>query len=110
MSGPLPEGTFRGFNNCSITVTRAEGERTAAGFEETSTRVILQQGADVQESGRALSRAQELYETGDVLVFAGGVEEVRPGDQVTLEMDDGRALDGSVEEVIHLDDSLLIAL
>ncbi|MCS3827439.1 hypothetical protein GGP85_002909 [Salinibacter ruber] len=111
MSGPLPEGTFQGFNNCALTVTRAEGERTAAGFEQTSTQAILQQGADAQESGRALERAQQLYETGDVLVFAGeGVEDVRPGDSAELDMDDGRTLNGSVEEVISLDNSLLLTL
>ncbi len=101
---------FDAFNNCTLTVTRPEGKRTAKGFEQTSTETVLEQRADAQESGRALQRAQQLYETGDALVFANEVSDVRPGDQVTLDMDDGRTLSGSVEEVIGIDDSILVSL
>ncbi len=101
---------FSAFDNASVIVTCTEGERTAMGFEKAATETVLEGRADVQESGRALSRAQELYETGDVLVFANEVEEVRPGDSIELEMDDGRTLKGAVAEVIALDDSLLISL
>ncbi len=105
-----PNSAFDAFDNCTLTVIRPEGKRTAKGFEQTSTKTIVQQGADAQESGRALQRAQQLYETGDVLVFTNEVEEVRPGDSIELDMDDGRTLQGAVAEVIALDDSLLITL
>lgn len=101
---------FDAFDNASITVTRTEGERTAQGFEENGTTIVLECRCDAQESGRALQRAQQLYETGDVLVFANDVEQVRPGDSVELEMDDGRTLNGSVEEVMPIDSSILISL
>jgi len=98
------------FSNAKLLVKRAVGNRTAAGFEEVGMTTVLDCRADVQESGRALQRAQQLYETGDAVVFTENVEEVCPGDQVTLEMDDGRTLEGSVEETRNLDRSLLIAL
>lgn len=97
------------FNNADLEVTRTEGERTAEGFEEDSTSTVLEQRADAQESGRALERAQQLHETGDVLVFTDEVEKVRPGDQVRLEMDGGRTLTGSVDEVSAIDSSILIS-
>jgi len=99
------------FSNCEITATREEGNRTAAGFETTSTEEILTCRGDAQESGRSLERAQQVYETGDVLLFAeASVTDVKPGDSVELDMDDGRTLNGSVEEILNIDDSLLISL
>jgi len=99
------------FSNATITVSRPEGNRTSAGFERTGTKEILETRGDFQESGRSLERAQQLFETGDGLFFATkGIGAVEPGDEVTLDMDDGRTMEGSVEEVIPLDNKLLISL
>lgn len=102
---------FKYFANASLSVSRPAGERTPRGYERTGADTILQCRADAQESGRSLERAQQLYETGDVLVFCQkDVVRVEPGDRATLDMDDGRQLDGSVEEVMPIDRSLLISL
>jgi len=98
------------FSNATITITRSQGNRTAAGFEQTGTKEILQSRGDAQESGRSLARAQQLFETGDVLFFAEkSVADVDPGDSVEIQHDD-RTLTGSVDEVIPLDNKLLISL
>lgn len=102
---------FDAFHNCSMTVSRAEGERTAVGFEESGTTTVLKCRADAQESGRDLERLQQLHETGDALVFASqAISGIEPGDQVTLNMDDGRTLEGSVEDASPVDDSILVGL
>lgn len=102
---------FRHFHNADLTLTRSQGNRTAAGYERAGTETILQCRADAQESGRSLVRAQQLYEAGDLLVFAREpVTTVEPGDDVTIDHDDGRRLEGSVVEVIPLDNSLLVRL
>jgi len=99
------------FSNATITVTRPQGERTAAGFEQTGTETILQSRGDAQESGRSLQRAHQLYETGDLLFFAtNGVGKVETGDEAEIQHDDGRTLTGSVDEVERLDNKLLISL
>jgi hypothetical protein len=111
MSGPFAEGTFAAFNNGTLTVSRPQGQRTAKGFERAGTETVLSCRADAQESGRSLERAQQLYETGDMLAFCSkGVAEVEPGDSITLDMDDGRTIEGSVEEVMPIDSSLLLSL
>lgn len=102
---------FNYFANASLSVSRPAGERTPRGYEQTGADQVLQCRADAQESGRSLERAQQLYETGDVLVFCQkDVVRVDPGDIAQIDMDDGRQLDGSVEEVMPLDRSLLISL
>lgn len=102
---------FDFFNNAKATVTRPKGERTAAGFERSGTQTVLETRGDFQESGRSLERAQQVYETGDGLFLADcGVSDVEPGDEVTINHDDGRTLEGSVEDVIAIDNSLLISL
>lgn len=75
---------FDAFHNASITVTRTEGKHTAQGFEESGTTTVLDCRCGARESGRAFQRAQQLYETGDVLVFANQVEDIRPGDSAKL--------------------------
>lgn len=102
--------SFSVFLNSNVKVTRGEGKHTVEGFEKNSVEEVLSCRADTQENGRALQRAQQLYETGDVLVFASSVEGVKPADGAELNMDDGRTLYGSVDEVIGIDDSLLISL
>jgi len=99
------------FSNATAKVQRPQGNRTAAGFERTGTKEILETRGDFQESGRSLERAQQLFESGDGLFFATkGIGKVEPGDEVTLDMDDGQTLTGSVEEVIPLDNKLLVSL
>lgn len=98
-------------SNASLSANRSDGTYTARGFDQTGTKTILDCRGDAQESGRTLERLQQVHETGDVLFFAEeDVTDVNPGDNVTLEMDDGRTLEGSVEKVIGIDDSLLIGL
>lgn len=102
---------FNYFANASLLVSRPAGERTARGYEQTGADQVLQCRCDAQESGRSLERAQQLYETGDVLVFCQkDVIHAQPGDIAQIDMDDGRQLDGSVEEVMPLDRSILISL
>ena len=99
------------FSNSTATVERPEGTRSAAGYEQTGSKEILSCRGDAQESGRSLERLQQLHETGDLVFFAEqSVTDVEAGDNVILEMDDGRTLEGSVEEVNPLDDSLLVGL
>lgn len=99
------------FSNATITVERSEGERTAAGYEETGTKTVLESRGDAQESGRSLERLQQLHDAGDVLFFCeNSVTDVEPGDSVTIDHDDGRTLEGSIEEIRNIDGSLLIAL
>jgi len=99
------------FSNATITVTRPQGNRTAAGFEQTGTKEILQCRGDFQQSGRSLARAQQLFESGDGLFFATkGIGKVEPGDEVEIQHDDGRTMEGSVEEVVRLDNKLLVSL
>lgn len=99
------------FSNASATIERPTGNRTAKGFEETGTEEVLSCRGDYQGSGRSLERAQQVYETGDGLFFANlDVAEVEPGDEITIRHDDGRVLDGSVDEVIGLDNKILLSL
>lgn len=124
------------FDNCSLTVIRSKGKRTAAGFEQTSTSEVLTVRGDAQESGHSLTRLQQLHESGDILFFADASitevesndafalspsgpalrfgssesDKIRPGDSVELEMDDGRTLEGTIEEVMGLDNSILITV
>lgn len=99
------------FHNASLLVERPQGDRTAAGYEQTGTETLLQCRCDAQESGRSLERAQQLHETGDVPAFAEeSVTDVEPGDEGTIDLDEGRTLSGSAEEIVEADDSLLITL
>jgi hypothetical protein len=99
------------FANCTATVTRSQGNRTPAGYEQTGSKEILSCRGDAQEGGRSLERLQQLHDVGDVVFFAEqSVTDVEAGDNVILEMDDGRTIGGSVEEVVPLDDSLLVGL
>jgi hypothetical protein len=99
------------FTDDTITVTRQEGERTASGFEETGTKTVLDVEGDAQQGTRAYEQRAAFYETGDLLFFAEqAVTDVQPGDSVTVETEDNRSVDGTVAEVIHDDDSLLITL
>jgi len=99
------------FANCTATVTRSQGNRTPAGYEKTGSKEILSCRGDAQESGRSLERLQQLHDSGDVLFFSEkSLTDVEAGDNVILEMDDGRTIGGSVEEVVPLDDSLLVGL
>lgn len=102
---------FRYFSNASIEVTRPSGNRTPEGYEQTGSDTILSCRADFQESGRSLERAQQQFETGDGLVFCEkDVVHVESGDNITITADDGRQLEGSVEEIMPIDGSLLISL
>jgi hypothetical protein len=99
------------FANCTATVTRSQGNRTPAGYEETGTTTVLSCRADYQASGRRLERLQQVHETGDAVLFLEkDSANAEPGDSITVDHDDGRQLEGSVEEVISIDDSLLIGL
>ena len=93
------------------TAFRQSGEHTARGFEAGPRQELLRCRADVQRSGRALERAQSLFESGDALVFCErAVAGLEPGDEVEVQMDSGQELAGSIAEVIPLDDSLLLSL
>jgi len=105
----MPHSSF--FSNSTATVERPEGTRSAKGYEKTGSKEILSCRGDAQEGGRSLERLQQLHETGDLVFFAEqSVTDVEAGDGITLEMDDGRTIEGSVEEVSGLDNSLLISL
>lgn len=107
----IPDGTFDALHNCSVTVQRTEGTRTAAGFQPVGTKMILDCRADAQESGKSLTRAQQLHEEADVVVYCStAVTDVKPGDDATIDHDDGRTLTGTVLEAMPTDQSLLIAL
>jgi len=58
MPVPLQKDTFDGLNTCSLTVTQAEGKRTATSFEHTSTTTVLCARTDAHGSGRALKQQQ----------------------------------------------------
>jgi len=97
--------------NADATISRPEGTRSAKGYEKTGSKEILSCRGDAQEGGRSLERLQQLHETGDLVFFAEqSVTDVEAGDGITLEMDDGRTIEGSVEEVNPLDHSLLVGL
>lgn len=99
------------FSNATITITRSEGSRGPSGYTESGTTTVLSSRCDAQLSGRSLERLQQLHETGDALCFIEGpIQSVEPGDSVTLNMDDGRSLEGSVEVAGDLGSSLLVAL
>jgi len=99
------------FEQDHITVTRQEGERMASGFEVTGTKTVLGADGDAQQGTRAFEARAAFYETGDLLFFAARpVTDVQPGDNATVETEDGREISGTVAETIHDDDSLLITL
>jgi hypothetical protein len=99
------------FANATATVTRSEGERTAAGYEETGTTTILEASGGAQLSGRSLERLQQIHEVGDLIFFAEtDVRDVEPGDSITVERYDNQTYEGSVAKVRDIDDSLLVSL
>jgi hypothetical protein len=99
------------FANAECTVTRSEGKRTAAGYEETGTTTILETSGGAQLSGRALERMQQIHEVGDLIFFAEtDVRDVEPGDAITVERYDNQTYEGSVAKVRDIDDSLLVSL
>ena len=110
----LLDGTDAAFSvlaNADITVTRSEGSRGADGWTESSTSTELECRGDWQQSGHRLEQMRAHYETGDGLFFAeDSVVGVEAGDSVTIDHDDGRTIEGTVAQVVHDDDSLLISL
>ena len=105
----MPHSAF--FSNSTASVERPKGTRSAKGYEQTGSKEILSCRGDAQEGGRSLERLQQLHDVGDVVFFAEqSVANVEAGDNITLEMDDGRTIEGSVEKVSGLDNSLLISL
>jgi len=108
----IPSGTFSGFWNADLTVTRAEGSRGADGYTESGTTTVLDGvRCDAQDQGRTLQSPDETHEGGSVPCHSveGGVNDVQPGDSATLDFDDGRKIEGHVAAVTPLDDSLTIA-
>jgi hypothetical protein len=102
---------FSTFNNASLTVERTETEDTFRGREETGSSTIMSSRCDAQESGKAVARARDLYDAGDVVVFPGDkVTPVEPGDRATIDTDDGRTIEGKVEEVSLMSNSLVVSL
>ena len=105
----MPHSAF--FANADATISRPEGTRSAKGYEKTGSKEILSCRGDAQEGGRSLERLQQLHEMGDLVFFAEEpVVDVEAGDNISLDHDDGRTIEGSVEEVIPLDNSLLVGL
>jgi hypothetical protein len=73
--------------------------------------MVLRGPCDFQQQGRALERLQQIHESAGALVFCQvDVTGARPDDQITIETDDGRVLEGTVIEVYTLDDKLLVTL
>lgn len=102
---------FSAFHNATIEVTRSQGSRGPGGYTETDTQVVLQGRCDAQESGRALQRRIAAYEKGDVLAYyESSVTSAEVGDDVSLSLDDGRTLNGTVAKVEPLNDALLVEL
>lgn len=96
------------FHNADITVTRSEGSRGASGYSESSTQTILNKRCDFQEMGHMLDEEQAGYEKGEGIAFVDGAEAAEPGDEATIETDDGRTIEGSVAGVNATDSSLRI--
>jgi len=99
------------FTAATATVTRSEGERTAAGYEEASTTDVLEARGGAQLAGRTLERLQQVHQVGDLIFFSEeDVEDVKAGDAITVDQDSGMTLQGTVETVRPIDDSLLVSL
>lgn len=102
---------FSRFHNAGLVVTRRQTQETYRGDEKTGTTQLLSCRCDMQEAGKSLARARDVYETGDAIVFPEqSVTAVRPEDDVEVTSDDGRTITGVVEQVIPMSNSLLISL
>lgn len=98
------------FNNAVIEVTDP-AETSFDGTETAAAQTVLFGRADVQHQGRTLRRLQQEHEEADAVVFyEGNVTAAKPQHSISIDYDDGRSAEGTVQQVYHLDDKLLVTL
>jgi hypothetical protein len=103
---------FSRFHTATIQIEREKTTETYRGEEpDGAATLIMSCRCDLQEGGRSLQRARDVYEQADAVVFPSQrVDVVNPEDSVLIEADDGRTLEGRVGRVMPLDNKLLIDL
>lgn len=98
------------FHTDEIEVTNATGTRDGDGFQKTGEETVLLSKGSLQQEGRLFRERTAYYETGDGLFFASkDIHSVSIGNSVTIDTEDGRTLNGTVEEKNVSDGSLLIS-
>ena len=101
---------FARFYNADVTARRP-AETSFDGTEEQAERTILTGRADVQHQGRTVRRVRQEIEQADAVAFLGkDVSPIQPQDLLDIAYDDGRSATATVEEVRHIDDSLVLVI
>jgi len=101
---------FSEFYNADVTARRS-AETSFDGAEEQAEKTVLTGRADVQHQGRTLRRVRQEVEQADAVAFyEDSVTPVEPQDLLDIEYDDGRSATATIEEVRHIDDSLVLVI
>lgn len=99
------------FYKDQIEVVETTGNRTADGFKQIGTNTVLSCNGSLEDSGRGVEAQVAFYENGDVLFYTEeSVAPVSTGTEATITTESGRTLEGVVEEVNIMSNSLLITL
>jgi hypothetical protein len=98
------------FHGDSITVTRKTVSRGSDGATSTGTETVLSCDGDAQALDIRAEELPSTFDDGALQFFASEpTRSVRPGDDATVETQDGGTYEATVESVVPDDASLLLS-
>jgi hypothetical protein len=98
------------FTKDSITVERPTVSRGSDGAEKTGTETVLSCDGDAQALDIRAEKLPATFDDGGLRFFATeSTLPVRPGDDATVDTEEGNTYEATVESVIPDDDSLLLS-
>jgi hypothetical protein len=98
------------FTKDSITVERSTVSRGSDGAEKTGTETVLSCDGDAQALDIRAEELPGVFDDGGLQFFAAeSTRPVRPGDDATVETEEGDTYEATVESVVPDDASLLLS-
>jgi len=98
------------YTSDSIEVTRETGSRGADGFQGTSTTTVLACDGDAQSLALDAEATPAVFENGGLRFYASeSVLDLKPGDDATITLEEGRTIEATVEGIELDGDAILLS-